>query len=602
MKFGQDIVLFKKYVGLLLCSTLALLTQTSCQKYSSKAIIVIAVDSLSVGDISCTQRPASRSGFTVLCEESIRFTHAYTPSTLSAPALASLMTGLYPFQHKLHHNGVPGLNASLQTLAEAGIENGYRTAFFSGGPPVFKKTGLNQGFEIFDDNFSPSMQSLFKPFKKNIESFEKWLDQEVGSSPFIAVFYVPDLSFLETKTISSGGETRSQSFESQLEELDAQLLNLIRRLRKKEIWRDAVFVFTGLQGRSNVDRKNEIPPLNLHVENTQVPLFMKPPQKVRDSMLHWTVDRNVSLSDVGTTLYDIIGAPIPMAHASFPVFSLKKALIEIDALPPENRSILIESGWASWKKLGPLRVAALNDKEYLLFDQKPKHYNLLTDRFELNPHPPTEYGDSVVQKMLMDLETAGFEKFYFYELFNIEKFSIPYLSWVETSQATALHNSLMQLYEAYPKDLDLSHWLAASALEVNDTKSLNGLADKRKDSLWSYGSKTDPCWSLANQTPLDNQNFKSCGDSSFRDLMAWLKTDIKDSSKEWMRLRFAKTYQNLLIDRRIYKTNKALHEIWDVSPDLQWRPTYTDIYFSRPENQILKNSVLKTTTLSEEEI
>ena len=536
----------------------------------------------------------------MLCEESIRFTHAYTPSTLSAPALASLLTGLYPFQHKLRHNGVPGLSASAQTLAEAAIENGYRTGFFSGGPPIFKKTGLNQGFEVFDDALAPSLQSLFKPFEKNIAAFEKWLDQEVGGSPFLAFFYVPDLSFLETKTISADGETRSQSFESQLEEFDLRLLSLIKILQKKGLWRDAVFVFTGLQGRSTLARKNEIPPLNLHVENTQVPLFIKPSQKVRDSMLNWTIDRNVSLVDVGTTLHDIIGAPIPMAKSAFQVFSLKKSLFEVESLPPDSRTLLIESGWAAWKKLGPLRVAAINDKDYVLYDQKPRYYNLLTDRFELNPQPASEL-NAGVQKIISDIESAGFEKFSFFDFFNEEKFTIPYMTWVDSTQTTNLHNLLKDLHEAYPADGDLTNWLAASSMELNDTRTLNGLIDRKKNSLWSYGNKSDPCWALLSQAPLDTTSLKNCPDSTFKDLMIWLKTDNKDSAKDWMRLRFSKSYQSILVDRKIYKTNRALNEIWDVSADLQWRPNYTDVFFSRPENQSFKNSIIKTLPLAEEE-
>lgn len=593
MNSGQGIVFL---LGLLVI----LLTQTSCQKKPPTSIIVVTVDSLSVGDISCSQRPSSRSGLSALCEESVRFTHAYTPSILSAPALASLLTGQYPFVHGLHHNGAPGLSPLTKSLSEAAVEKKFRTAFFSGGPPIFRKTGLNQGFEVFDDGYVPSLEALFKPFSKSLISFEKWLDQEVQRSPFVAFFYVPDLAFLETKTVSSVGDTRSQSFESQLEELDFQLLNLIRSLKKRDLWRNSVFVFTGLQGRSTIPRRGELGPLNLHAENTQVPLFIKPPQKVRDTALSWTVDRNVSLIDVATTLFHFIEDSPVDSHEKFPSFSLKDALFKVGALPPEDRNILVESGWASWRGLGNLRVAAVKGQDYMIYDEKPKYYNLLTDRFELNPFPSTYGHRQMSLDIIADVQSAGFEKFKLRDNFKEEKFSIPYLTWVNADPYRSLHPSLQLLQRSHPKDLEFAQWLAASALENNDLKTFRKLADSWKNPAWLQ-SVQDPCWRLTQRSLIDSQEVKNCPEALFRDLLVWSKSDPKDSSKDWMRARLAQSYFNYLIEKKIFKTNLGLKDIWDLSVEAKWQPTYTDIFFSRGENQLLKGTLVRSLPAPQEE-
>ena len=67
-------------------------------------MLVIAVDELTATDVICSQDDSPRSGFQLLCNESVRFTHAFTPSTLTVPALASLLTGHYPIQHRVRHN------------------------------------------------------------------------------------------------------------------------------------------------------------------------------------------------------------------------------------------------------------------------------------------------------------------------------------------------------------------------------------------------------------------------------------------------------------------------------------------------------------------
>jgi hypothetical protein len=608
---GQGIrTLSRHRAGFLLGLFYLLLTQTSCQQSHSTSIVVVAVDSLSVGDISCTQRQASRSGLVVLCEDSIRFTHAYTPSTMSAPTLASLLTGLYPFQHGLHNNGSPGLPSSFQSVAESAVEKKYRTGFFSGGAPIFRKTGLNQGFEVFDDGFVPSLQQIYKPFKKNIDAFEVWLSQEVKHDPFIAYFYVPDLNFIDTVTVSPTGETRSRTYDSQLEELDTQLLHLIRVLKKRDQWRETMFVFTGLNGRIINPRLEEFPPLNVHVENTQVPLFIKPPQKVRDTNLHWTIDRNVSLVDVGATLFDVVGDKIPTANANFPIFSLKNSIVKIDALPPEDRAILMESGWAQWHKTGGLRAATINNQDYVVYDQKPKYFNLLTDRLELNPLVSTKSNGEEIKKTTEALHALGYEPFHFSSDLNEEKFAIPFLTWVDPLQTEYLKQSLHKIYQENKKDTEIINWLAAISLETKDWALLKDLADKANNKTWLLAVQThqdndekinDACWDLVSKPTLDNSQLKNCQDKLFREMLSWIKADGKDPTKDWLKSRFIKSYQNALVDRKILKANMALSEIWDVPADLLLHPTLTDLYLNRPENQSLKTALMHSMPREEEE-
>lgn len=592
-------------LGLCLC----LLTQTSCQKKSSTSIVIIAVDSLAVSDLSCAQKPTSRSGLAVLCEDSIRFTHAYTPSPLSVPAMTSLLTGVYPFQHGLHHNGSPGLPSNFNTVAELALEQKYRTGFFSGGAPIFRKTGLNQGFEVFDDGFVPNLDRIFKPFKKNIDSFETWLNQEVKGDSFIAYFYVPDLNFIETPTVSIAGETRSRTSESQLEELDGQLLRLIKILKRKDQWRETLFVFAGLNGRIINPRDEELAPINVHVENTQIPLLIKPPQKIRDSNLHWTIDRNVSLVDVGATLFELIGGTTPVSNGNFPTYSLLRSLYKIDALPPLDRPILMESGWASWHKRGGLRAAVVSHQDYVVYDQKPKYFNLLTDRMEVNALPLNVLDKDKIKKTAETLSGLGYEPFQLSEKIDRDKFSIPYLTWIDPLQVENLKKFLFKAYQRNTDDEELQNWLSTIALETKDWSLLKTLAGKTKSSSLMSALKIqadpdskskDSCWSLLGAPILDSLALKSCPESLFRDLVSWNKVDSKDSSKEVLKNRFAKAYQNSLVDRKILKTNMALCEIWDVRTDLILYPTYTDLFFSRPENQTLKMSILRSLPREEE--
>src|SRR5690606_10347070 len=124
----------------------------SCQWQSETkpSILVIAVDSLSSDFITCFDETESlNSGFATLCSESVRFTHAFTTSTMSVAALSSVLTAQYPYETSVFNNGSNYLLNEFETIAEVAISKGYRTSLFSGGAPVFRKTGLGQGFEVF---------------------------------------------------------------------------------------------------------------------------------------------------------------------------------------------------------------------------------------------------------------------------------------------------------------------------------------------------------------------------------------------------------------------------------------------------------------------
>ncbi|HYG61050.1 MAG TPA: sulfatase-like hydrolase/transferase, partial [Thermoanaerobaculia bacterium] len=74
---------------------------------------------------------------------------AIATTSRSEPALASLWTGLRPWQHQVLHGGAT-LSPDLLTLAEALAAAGYSTAGFPGGPWYSQAEGFAQGFETFD--------------------------------------------------------------------------------------------------------------------------------------------------------------------------------------------------------------------------------------------------------------------------------------------------------------------------------------------------------------------------------------------------------------------------------------------------------------------
>ncbi len=365
---------------------LLMLSSVSCSLgEKTPSIIVIAVDSLPYNSILCADNELNK-GFSVVCDQMARFTHAFTPSILAQPAIASILTALYPIDHGVHHNGDDILSAKYSTIAEAAIRKGYRTSFFSGGAPIFRRSGLQQGFEVFDDTLALDINRFYRPVLETFKAFLSWQKSEASSGSYLSFIYIPDLQFPETATVDNKGVAREQSYSGQLMELDESMEYLIKELKKRGEWNKNWIFFMGLNGHTPQERLNEAPGLNLFHENTRATLFVKKPEKEKDRINPWVVDMQVSLVDVGRTLFDIVGEdPISATANHFSSLTLKNKLLNYERNNVKDRMLILESAWGYWKDIGPIRYAFQLENYLLIHDKTLKVYNTAVDRNQIYP-------------------------------------------------------------------------------------------------------------------------------------------------------------------------------------------------------------------------
>lgn len=91
-----------------------------------------------------------------LASEGLLFERAITTSATTLPAHLSIMTGLYPHQHGYVANigaikGAFESSPGRRTAAELFQSAGYATAAFVSGATVKTRTGLQTGFDVFDE-------------------------------------------------------------------------------------------------------------------------------------------------------------------------------------------------------------------------------------------------------------------------------------------------------------------------------------------------------------------------------------------------------------------------------------------------------------------
>ncbi len=111
------------------------------------------------------------------------FSHAHAVVTL--PSHASILTGLYPFQHGVRENAGFRLLPSTTTLAALLRKQGVATGAFIGSFALDSRFGLNAGFDVYDERYGKSSvnSGFVMPERRAdavVRAATQWIGQQKG--------------------------------------------------------------------------------------------------------------------------------------------------------------------------------------------------------------------------------------------------------------------------------------------------------------------------------------------------------------------------------------------------------------------------------------
>jgi len=114
-------------------------------------VILVSIDTLRADHLGCYGYERNTSPFIDgLASRGAVFLNAFSSSSWTVPAHATMLTGLDPLVHgALRYPHAMQLPTAYSTLAEILSAQGFRTAAFTGGGYVSPAFGLTQGFEVF---------------------------------------------------------------------------------------------------------------------------------------------------------------------------------------------------------------------------------------------------------------------------------------------------------------------------------------------------------------------------------------------------------------------------------------------------------------------
>jgi len=293
-----------------------LLTVFSCKKHLRPNVVVILIDTLRADRLSFYGYNKDTTPFlNSIAHKSTVFNKTYSGSSWTAPATASIFTGLYPFQHgvvmgllaqlkiiqkdpTIRINRIP---ENLQTMPEVFKANGYRTFGISDNNNICQGQGFGQGFDKllnFSHKGAKTINQKLLELEKEIQSSSRY---------FLYIHYNDahrpyKLSLREKEKSGDRIEDFRRTYDKELALID----DCIRQLYRRFGWaRNTLIVVTADHGEEMMEKGFYGHGKTLFNTVIHVPLlFFYPGSKI---VVPGKVPAPVSTLDILPTLNSLLG-------------------------------------------------------------------------------------------------------------------------------------------------------------------------------------------------------------------------------------------------------------------------------------------------------
>jgi len=157
-----------------------------CQKTPPRDLVFVSLDTVRADHLQPYGYPRETSPrLAELARDSWLFTRAFAQDTNTLPSHASVLTGRYPPQHGALENGMP-LVAAQGTLTQLLRDRGWATGAFVGGWPLRAEiSGLDRGFEVYDDELVSSR----RPCHHVVSRGRAWWQRNAGRRRFLFLHF-----------------------------------------------------------------------------------------------------------------------------------------------------------------------------------------------------------------------------------------------------------------------------------------------------------------------------------------------------------------------------------------------------------------------------
>lgn len=368
-------------------------------------LLLITLDTTRADRIGCYgYEAAGTPRLDDLAARGVLFRRAYTPAPMTAPSHTSLFTGLLPPEHGVYTNGIVALEPDVPVLAEQLQQRGYQTAAFVASVVLQARSGLNRGFDVYNDDLSSAKLEGDELHRSRdgahvVAAATRWLTgRPRGAKPFFCWvhFFDPHDPYLPHEA-EFGRQFVNRPYDGEIAYVDQQVGRLQDTLQKLQLQDDTVIVVVGDHGESLGEHEELNHGFLLHDSTLRVPLIIVDP---RVGAAGREVADPVSLIDLYSTLLEFgqVKPPPETADRSL-VGVVRGHPVTVRPCYSQTLEPLVEAGWS------PLIGLTTARWRYVRTTQ-PELYDLSADPGELQ-NLATQEPDRVSE---LDGELAEIER------------------------------------------------------------------------------------------------------------------------------------------------------------------------------------------------
>jgi len=285
---------------------------TPAKRDSQLNVLLITLDTTRADHLGCYgYRQAETPNIDWLASQGVRFAQAYAQVPLTFPSHCSIMTGTYPLYHGARNNGTYHLHPDILTLAEAIKSHGFQTAAFVSSFTVDSRFGLDQGFDLYDDNFKPGQAFKAVNAERRAEEvfqpFSAWLEKR-DNRPFFCWlhFFDPHLPYDPPSPFKE--KFLANPYDGEIAYMDFYVGQVIAKLREKDLLDRILIILAGDHGEGLGEKGEEGHGVFLYEESLQVPLILYAGERLPARKV---VKGRVRLIDIMPTILDMLKMPLP---------------------------------------------------------------------------------------------------------------------------------------------------------------------------------------------------------------------------------------------------------------------------------------------------
>ena len=155
------------------------------ERTADQNVLLVTIDTLRADALGSYGGPAATPNLDRLAAAGARFEFAHAHAVVTLPSHASILTGVYPFEHGIHDNAGYRLPEDSLTLAAMLRAEGFATGAFVAAFPLDSRFGLDNGFDVYDDRFGhaegPSDFTIAeRSAEAVVEAARAWIESQQG--------------------------------------------------------------------------------------------------------------------------------------------------------------------------------------------------------------------------------------------------------------------------------------------------------------------------------------------------------------------------------------------------------------------------------------